>query len=130
MPSSAINFCLVCTLSHANHSRTLANPLMPLQSLTIAQKKEIVKERGRCIRDGQKSTHAALAEWAKAQFGLAKLPGKAIMSRVLNSRALADENNVSQKKSVPAAPGIRSWIRHCMHGFVTCLILVVVFRAL
>lgn len=120
MPFSAIIFCLVCTLSHAKHFQTLASSLMPLQSITIAQKKEIIKKRGRRIRDGQKSAHAALAEWAKAQFPIVKLLEKAIMSCNLNSRAFAGENSVSQNEFVPAVPGIRSGIRHSTHGFMTC----------
>ena len=63
---------------------------MPLQSLSIAQKREIVKEHRARQKDGRKATHAALAEWAKGKFGLSKVPGKAVMSRIFNNPSLTN----------------------------------------
>lgn len=63
-------------------------PHMPLQSLTIAQKRKIVKEHARHLRDGQKATPTALAEWAKETLNLSKEPEKIIMSRMMTNKLL------------------------------------------
>ena len=54
-------------------------PSMPHINLSISQKREIVKQRQRPVANGQKVTHALLAQWAKEEFSLSSLPGKATM---------------------------------------------------
>lgn len=65
---------------------------MKRQTLKIPQKKQIVKERNRRQQRGEHCTNGVLAEWAKREFNLATVPGKAVMSRILNDKELATED--------------------------------------
>ena len=65
-------------------------PSMPHINLSISQKREIVKQRQRRVANGQKVTHALPAQWAKEEFSLPSLPGKATISRNLNDQALVN----------------------------------------
>lgn len=70
-----------------------------LVTLSIDQKRAIVKERARRQTVAQKHTNAILAEWAKETFSLPARPGKATMSRILNNKDLHTECfNSSQSK--------------------------------
>ena len=70
-------------------------PIMPHINLSISQKREIVKQRQRRVANGQKVTHALLSKWAKEEFSLPSLPGKATMCRILNDQTLWSDTKAS-----------------------------------
>lgn len=91
---------------------------MKRHALTLPQKKQISKERKRRERTGEKASHALIAEWAKREFKLDSLPGKAVMSRILNDAALDDHDPTASNSAFRRKGGMHVDLERTLFGWV------------
>lgn len=68
-----------------------------LTTLTTLQKQKIVAERDSRKEKGQSASLLELAHWARDKFSLRKAPGKATLSRILNSPNVGTNTNASKR---------------------------------
>ena len=91
---------------------------MKRHALTLPQKKQIVKERKRHERTGEKASHALIAEWAKREFNLDSLPGKAVMSHILNDAALDDDDHTASNSAFRRKGGMNVDLERTLFDWV------------
>lgn len=60
--------------------------------MTNLRKKEIVKHRQTHLQKGENSTKKSLTKWAKLEFRLNTLPGKAVISKIIFDAEVATNN--------------------------------------